>query len=56
MAFERLVRFQHNGSTFYGNLIKAEDSKYTVRKLKGTVQTGFEEESSEELTVSEVRL
>lgn len=54
MAFERLVRFQHEGNAFYGNLIKAEENKYVVQKLIGTVENGFKAGSGKQLTVSEV--
>lgn len=40
-AFKRLVRFTTGAQTYYGDLVNAAESKYTVRKLEGSPFTSL---------------
>ncbi|KAF5701111.1 fumarylacetoacetate hydrolase [Fusarium mundagurra] len=42
MVFERLVRFEENGSSYYGNLISSSQDSYKVEKLSGNLEQGFQ--------------
>jgi hypothetical protein len=41
MAFDKLVRFEHNGEVSYGNLVGSADGKFQVTKLEGGISEGF---------------
>lgn len=40
-AFTRLVRFTAGAQTHYGDLIKAAENKYTIRRLEGSPFTSL---------------
>jgi hypothetical protein len=42
MAFQHLVRYEHNGELSYGNLLSSKDNTFVVQKLNGNLPTGFE--------------
>ena len=41
MAFDKLVRFEHNGEVSYGNLVGNADGGFQVTKLEGGISEGF---------------
>ncbi|KAF2992990.1 hypothetical protein E8E13_000714 [Curvularia kusanoi] len=49
MTFTRLVRFAHNGTIHYGDLIESIDKGFYVRKLAGGVVGGFTKTSEENI-------
>jgi hypothetical protein len=42
MVFQRLVRYEHNGEISYGNWLSSKDDDFTVQKLDGNLETGFQ--------------
>ncbi|KAH9228240.1 hypothetical protein K456DRAFT_1753695 [Colletotrichum gloeosporioides 23] len=41
MAFQALVRYDHDGQVFYGNLVRRSRSGYVVERLGGNIDEGF---------------
>lgn len=56
MAFQKLVRFEHNGDTSYGNLVAEEGNTFQVQRLDGSIKDGFKLKSSEMVEVSKVSI
>lgn len=54
MEFERLVRFEANGTTHYGNLVSESDGAYTVQPLHGSVKSGFSPTNQNAVVTSKV--
>ncbi|GAB1214048.1 hypothetical protein ATERTT37_003205 [Aspergillus terreus] len=54
MEFERLVRFEANGTTHYGNLVSESDGAYTVQPLHGSVKSGFSPTGQNAVVTSKV--
>ncbi|KAF5574285.1 fumarylacetoacetate hydrolase [Fusarium pseudoanthophilum] len=42
MVFQKLVRFEQDGSKHYGNLIKSVQGSYEVERLSGNLELGFQ--------------
>ncbi|CZR49039.1 uncharacterized protein FPRO_12476 [Fusarium proliferatum ET1] len=42
MGFQKLVRFEEDGSSHYGNLINTSQGGYEVEKLTGNLEKGFQ--------------
>ncbi|KAF6823027.1 fumarylacetoacetate hydrolase family protein [Colletotrichum plurivorum] len=41
MAFQALVRYEHDGQAHYGNLVRRSRSGYVVERLGGNIDEGF---------------
>jgi hypothetical protein len=54
MTFTKLVRFEHENATHYGDLVKVDGSSFRVRKLSGSVREGFKAGSTDEIVVQKV--
>lgn len=53
MGFQKLVRFEEDGSSHYGNLINTSQGGYEVEKLTGNLEKGFQP-TKQVVTVSKV--
>lgn len=42
MEFQALVRYEHEGSIFYGNLVQSSEFCYIVERLHGNIEAGLE--------------
>ncbi|KAK1719377.1 uncharacterized protein BDZ83DRAFT_585303 [Colletotrichum acutatum] len=42
MEFQALVRYEHQGSVFYGNLVRTSEFGYTIERLHGNLDVGLE--------------
>ena len=56
MSFKRLVRFEHDGQVFFGDLLETRDDGFKVAKLGGTLASGFTVTKSESVIVEKVGL
>lgn len=54
MAFQALVRYELDGRTYYGNLVRRSRSGYVVERLGGNIDEGFTHTSVRD-TVTKVR-
>jgi hypothetical protein len=54
MAFKKLVRYEYGGKSQYGDLISSGSDGFLVKRLKGSVQTGFSSTSDEPVTITKV--
>jgi hypothetical protein len=54
MAFKKLVRYEYGGESQYGDLISSGGDGFLVKRLKGSVQTGFSSTSDEPVTITKV--
>lgn len=54
MAFQALVRYDHDGQVFYGNLVRRSRSGYVVERLGGNIDEGFVNTNMRD-TVTKVR-
>lgn len=54
MAFEKLVRFEHDGKVSYGDLIASNDDGFRVRKLDGDISKGFQSTGDAVIRVDKV--
>jgi hypothetical protein len=54
MAFKKLVRYEYGGKSQYGDLISSGGDGFLVKRLKGSVQTGFSSTSDEPVTITKV--
>ncbi|TDZ71632.1 Uncharacterized protein CTRI78_v001869 [Colletotrichum trifolii] len=41
MAFQALVRYEHNGHVHHGNLVRRSRSGYVIERLDGDIENGF---------------
>lgn len=56
MTFERLVRYELDGQTCYGELLETGDNGFKVKKLKGSTDDGFESSGEGAVVVKTVCL
>ncbi len=56
MPFERLVRFEHDGQIFYGDLVDQTETGFKVKKLQGNIEDGFQSTTEELISVESVHL
>ncbi|KAL3468906.1 hypothetical protein BJX99DRAFT_268910 [Aspergillus californicus] len=54
MSFKKLVRFEHNGTISYGDLLAEDGGTFTVRKLQGNVCAGFTPGDEDPVQVSQL--
>jgi hypothetical protein len=53
LGFSRLVRYEHDGKVYFGDLQNDDGSKYTIKRLEGNLEDGFKP-TSDEHTVEKV--
>jgi hypothetical protein len=54
MAFEQLVRYEHDGQVNYGNLIRTDPEGFQVQKLQGSIEQGLQPTSEDPVLVKSV--
>ena len=54
MVFKKLVRYEYGGESQYGDLISSGSDGFLVKRLKGSVETGFSSTSDEPVTIMKV--
>jgi hypothetical protein len=55
MAFTKLVRFEHKGSTSYGDLVAEKEGSYFVKPFTGTPFTNLKPSGNDIVRVEKVR-
>jgi len=48
------VRYEYGGESQYGGIISSGGDSFLVKRLKGSVQTGFSSTSDEPVTITKV--
>jgi hypothetical protein len=54
MGFSKLVRYRAGDQVAFGELIEASETEYTVKRLDGTFETGFQSTLDEVVKVKSV--